>query len=83
MFTTSSHINIVLYVLKYIILYHYQSTSAMMRLLKSSRVKTFKIYEDCRMSSARGIWRVGVILATSCIILKNTRRDQKVPRLGE
>lgn len=43
----------------------------MMRLLKSSRVKTFKIHEDYRMSGTCGIWRVGVILVTSCIILKN------------
>jgi len=43
----------------------------MMRLLKSSRVKTFKIHEDCTMSGAHGIWCVGVNFATSCIILKN------------
>lgn len=42
-----------------------------MMLLKSLRVKTLKIFEDCRMSGACGMLHVDILIATSYNILRS------------
>lgn len=58
-------------VVKCITFYNSWSTSVMVMMLKSFRVKTLEIFEDSRMSGTCGMWHAGIFLATSYIILKN------------
>ena len=54
MFMTSSCLYIVLNILKYVTFYHYQSTAAMMMMLKCLGLT--QIFEEHRMSGTCGLW---------------------------